>query len=425
MRKTLRFLLLSLLMMICGIGFAQTTVTFIPATDNVKGQSDVTVLSKDNITLKIEKNTASSTGTFGRDDQYRIYKGNTLTISSSAGNIQKVEFTCTASDAAQYGPGNFTDATVGEYAYSDKVGTWTGDVASFTITASGAQVRATQIVVTLGAANPDAVATPSIEGVDKFETTADVTITGAEGTTIYYTTDGTEPTTSSVNTGASPVKFTVSETTTVKAIAAKDGKVSAVAEKTFTKVAYRKYVKATAVEAGKSYLIVSGGKVALPISGNYGYLYVVDGNETNGVISQETADNEFTFEAVNGGYKIKQQNGKYLYMKGTYNSFNVGAETTENDVWTVTANADGTFKIENVGMTKYIQYSTQYTSYGCYADVQGDMPYLYVIDDTATGINSVESNVNNSNAIYNMAGQRLQKLQKGMNIVGGKKVVVK
>ena len=43
----------------------------------------------------------------------------------------------------------------------------------------------------------------------------------------------------------------------------------------------------------------------------------------------------------------------------------------------------------------------------------------------ATGINSVESNVKNSNAIYNMAGQRLQKLQKGLNIVGGKKVVVK
>ena len=29
------------------------------------------------------------------------------------------------------------------------------------------------------------------------------------------------------------------------------------------------------------------------------------------------------------------------------------------------------------------------------------------------------------NDIYNLAGQRMQKLQKGVNIVGGKKVLVK
>lgn len=315
--------------------------------------------------------------------------------------------------------------SVGEYTFAGKVGTWAGDAASFTLTASGAQVRATQIVVTLAAADPTSVATPAIEGADKFETTAEVTITGAEGTTIYYTTDGTEPTTASKNSGASPVKFTVSETTTVKAIAAKAGKVSAAAEKTFTKVTYRKYVKAAAVEDGKSYLIVANGKVATPITGSYGYLNVVDGNEADGVISQETADNEFTFEAVNGGYKIKQSNGKYLYMKGAYNSFNVAKETTENDVWTVTANADGTFKIENVGMAKYIQYSTKYTSYGSYADAQGDMPYLYIINDNVTAIESIEAEVAKNNSIYNIAGQRLQKFQKGLNIVGGKKIIVK
>lgn len=421
MRKTLRFLLLSLLVMICGVSFAQTTETFdwsgITTTttakeDNVYKQGDIT------LTFSKGENSYGNIPSENKEGAIRMYVATHLKIKVAEGYlIQNVNFTPTSKTYSA------TNLTYNEVAISDD---WTlSEPVNEVLLVATANARFKKISITYIVNDPTAVATPSIEGVDKFETTADVTITGAEGTTIYYTTDGTEPTTSSVNTGASPVKFTVSETTTVKAIAAKDGKVSAVAEKTFTKVAYRKYVKATAVEAGKSYLIVSGGKVALPISGNYGYLYVVDGSETNGVISQETADNEFTFEAVNGGYKIKQQNGKYLYMKGTYNSFNVGAETTENDVWTVTANADGTFKIENVGMTKYIQYSTQYISYGCYADVQGDMPYLYVIDDTATGINSVESNVNNSNAIYNMAGQRLQKLQKGLNIVGGKKVVVK
>ncbi len=44
-------------------------------------------------------------------------------------------------------------------------------------------------------------------------------------------------------------------------------------------------------------------------------------------------------------------------------------------------------------------------------------------DDTATGIVSVDANVNLNGRVYNLAGQRLQKMQKGVNIVGGKKIV--
>ena len=47
--------------------------------------------------------------------------------------------------------------------------------------------------------------------------------------------------------------------------------------------------------------------------------------------------------------------------------------------------------------------------------------------DNATGIEAVDSlqmTVDNK-AIYNLSGQRLSKLLKGVNIVGGKKVLVK
>ena len=44
-------------------------------------------------------------------------------------------------------------------------------------------------------------------------------------------------------------------------------------------------------------------------------------------------------------------------------------------------------------------------------------------DDTATGIVSLDANVNLNGKVYNLAGQRLQKMQKGVNIVGGKKIV--
>ena len=50
-------------------------------------------------------------------------------------------------------------------------------------------------------------------------------------------------------------------------------------------------------------------------------------------------------------------------------------------------------------------------------------------NDDATGIESIQNSKfkiqNETSAIYNMAGQRLQKMQKGINIVNGKKVLVK
>ncbi len=43
--------------------------------------------------------------------------------------------------------------------------------------------------------------------------------------------------------------------------------------------------------------------------------------------------------------------------------------------------------------------------------------------DDATGISNVDANLNANDAIYNIAGQRVQKMQKGINIINGKKVL--
>ena len=50
--------------------------------------------------------------------------------------------------------------------------------------------------------------------------------------------------------------------------------------------------------------------------------------------------------------------------------------------------------------------------------------YTFAIDD-ATGISDMSDMSDQSDIIYNVAGQRLQKMQKGVNITNGKKVVVK
>ena len=108
-------------------------------------------VTKNNVTLTVSSGVI---GTANSLTAYRIYKGSTLTVSSSAGNIKSIVFTCTAENDAKQGPGCFT-VDGGDYTYAGTVGTWTGDAATITFTASTNQVRATQIVVTL--ANATAV----------------------------------------------------------------------------------------------------------------------------------------------------------------------------------------------------------------------------------------------------------------------------
>ena len=112
------------------------------ASENTSNQTPYSV-SKDGITMAVTKGVISK---YNNECHYRVYKNETLTLTSTVGNIVAVEFTCTANDAAQYGPGCLT-ASTGDYTYSGPVGTWTGNAASVVFTASTAQVRATQIVV--------------------------------------------------------------------------------------------------------------------------------------------------------------------------------------------------------------------------------------------------------------------------------------
>ena len=105
-------------------------------------------VSKEGITLDVTKGII---GTYNNENHYRIYKSETLTITSTVGNIVSVEFTCTANDDAKYGPGCFTWNT-GDYTYSGAVGVWTGSANEVVFTASTNQVRATQIVVKVATA---------------------------------------------------------------------------------------------------------------------------------------------------------------------------------------------------------------------------------------------------------------------------------
>ena len=114
-------------------------ITFIPGTDVGATQES---LSKDGVTFS----TAASESTFLRDDNYRIYSGKQVTISSTTGNIVKIRFTFTSA--------NNNRLTGSGYVADDKYGTWTGDSASFNLTSSGDQSRITKMTVLLAPTNP-------------------------------------------------------------------------------------------------------------------------------------------------------------------------------------------------------------------------------------------------------------------------------
>lgn len=148
----------------------------------------------------------------------------------------------------------------------------------------------------------------------------------------------------------------------------------------------------------RQYLIVSEGICAIPTatSKNYGYMYTEAVNIVNGVIEQKNEVNAFTFASSavvgdkeyklgEGQFFIVDSNGRYSYMSGTYTSFNLADAPVVTDgavdpayVFTATCNG-GLWTISNVGNGKWIQYSSSYSSWGCYDTESGSLPELYML----------------------------------------------
>ena len=83
-----------------------------------------------------------------------------------------------------------------------------------------------------GGSQSSALASPTISGDSSFAESTQVSMSGPDGAEIHYTTDGSTPTAESTLYSEA---FTLTENTTVKAIAIKDGESSEVATKYFYK----------------------------------------------------------------------------------------------------------------------------------------------------------------------------------------------
>ena len=138
------FVLLAAVVM--GAWAQETQVTFVPGEFDAKTSVEYQLV-KQGITIAVSSGTVTK-------DQFRVFKNSTFTVTSTVGNIKSVELTAYATGENKYGPGCLTTPTTGQYTFESEgnKGTWTGDAATFTLTASKNQIRVTQIVVTIGEA---------------------------------------------------------------------------------------------------------------------------------------------------------------------------------------------------------------------------------------------------------------------------------
>lgn len=156
------------------------------------------------------------------------------------------------------------------------------------------------------------------------------------------------------------------------------------------------------IQLDRTYLIASGNAAATPVptSSSYGYLLTTKISVSNGQVIMPNDANGFTFQSqveVNGStvnapegqFVIRDSNGRYLYLQGTYNSFNVRADAPaiENGaisslyLFKATKNADGSWNIQNTN-EKIMYYSSQYSNFAGYASqgANDSLPYLYLLD---------------------------------------------
>ena len=220
MKRTCLFFCACLLAVTAALGYE---VTFDPSIDlgDTPNVAAPIYISKDGITISISNGLSNGT-------HYRVYKNQSITICSALCDITGIEFTCTAQDNAQYGPGCFV-ADAGSYSYQNYTGVWQGSQPCVTFTAVTNQVRITKIIVTYdcsGVSKP--VITPAS---GTYYEPIQVSMTcSTQGATIHYTTNGSDPT---ANSTAYTEPFTLTANTTVKAIATKDDEISEVVAATY------------------------------------------------------------------------------------------------------------------------------------------------------------------------------------------------
>ena len=276
-------------------------------------------------------------------------------------------------------------------------GTWkefTADLSSYTnvyvrVYYNGSTAVRNIDDLTLDTTGP-AVATPTFspEGGEYEEAQAVTISCTTEGATIYYTLDGSEPTTES---WVYSEPISIEETTTVKAIAYKGDDASSVASVTYyiiTPIPATTYVKVTNANqlvAGNEYILVTdNGKAMGSQNNNYrNYVNVTLSDDKVTITNEAVA--VMTLGGSTGAWTFNTSEGYLSYTSG--NSVSVATETSDATNWIITND----FELESAYVEgRYLQYNSGSPRFACYTNTQAPA-YLYVKEGSPVGKTPVAS----------------------------------
>ncbi len=489
MVKTLRFSLFGLLILLCGsINAAVENVDF-TTLEITKTDDGFTLESGNYAFTAVKNNGQTAPTQNGSSKDIRLYAKNTITVNSTnamqkmvftiskQGLKRQAEITPSVGtmtydmDNSQVtwtadAPVAVVDFTVGDKAVYGSEGA--GKAGQF-------DFNSVEITTDEGGAVVEAPAFSVPGGI--YTTPQTVTLTAAAGCTIHYTIDGTTPTAEST---VYTEPLNISENTTVKAVAADaKGTLSGVATETYTFPVVCADIAAVKQQE-------TGTLVALTLTDAqvvYYNSYENNGN-TNSDIFVRDASGAIDIYNI----KIEAKAGSMLNgtLVCTYSPYNgmpelVSNEGTDAATVAVTEGSEPVAKkvtvadlngetymcdlveISNVKLSEEV--SGKYTNYYATDEDGVNKMMLYdkfklgiefptadntktytitgilgsaklsgtevkelfptkAVEETVSGISSIEAE-NAQEAVYNLNGQRLAKPQKGLNIIGGKKVIVK
>lgn len=471
MNKLLRFVFMAVLAMSFSSLFAtnitintnSSSTTWTTETDKYSG-----VIGNFKVTCSI--GTATSLGNAASADYIQIKNNNVLTIEETSGlAITKVVLHVKQGATIKVNGTSISKAT-------DNTFTWGENTTKFEALNEGTPIKLTSIDITYGAVDPNAVAAPTFEAVTPFVGKGLVTIKGVEGSVVYYTTDGTTPTTSSENNGTSSVDVEVTETTTIKAIAVKGGKESEMVSKEFVCYQFKTIAELNELTTDLNNVAVklTNAKVVYDYFKGY-YVYVREGEYAvrfDDIFYGKTPIANLNNYVVNGTVLVDFAKNfgdcTLTANKETKVSDLTLTESSEVAQPVVTTipellekkHVEDLIALKSVTITSRKEnYSTVYdltdesgnvvTAPSC---MSGDLsakandgnkydvkavfdsvndegkPQLTLLGfyETASGITSVTRQESDSDAtIYNMSGQRVGKSYKGLVVKAGKKYIAK
>ena len=268
--------------------------------------------------------------------QIAAYAGDLIRLENVTIGASRGVYTATATENGT----TYTVLVANGEAYSMKDGQ-TGNLTAF-FYAAGTDGYVANVRAASFEQEYNAPAAPVIEGDEEFEESTIISMTSEEGTTIHYTLDGSNPTT------LSPLytrPFTITETTTVKALAERNELASPMVEKTFTKKSDLEWRETTLAEVAAQKQSVPRAVLTLEdalvcFTPNYGKTWVVrDGDNAFAWLTKQSLATNYEYY---GTVRVKID-----YNNGFITVSDIDGETNLNNIEVVSHYGDWDYHFTN------------------------------------------------------------------------------